>query len=77
MSEEKKRVHKKKYAVLSHETTRAFLDAGGFYDVSQDVLPLLGEDAMYRIRQLVQVTGAAHCPRVCSSIIDLFFCTNS
>lgn len=57
MSEEKRRIDEKRYAVLSSDSVRSFSEAAGHTDISEDVFPLLGEDAVYRLREVIQNAG--------------------
>ena len=55
MSDDKKNIEEKRYAILSKESIKAFAEATGHSDLSDDVASLLAEDVVYRLREATQV----------------------
>lgn len=45
----------KKYAILSKDTVRTYAETVGHTGLSDEVVSLLAEDAVYRLREALQV----------------------
>lgn len=54
MSEEKRVVDERKYALLSRDSVRVFAEAAGHSDISESVAALLAEDVSFRLREATQ-----------------------
>ena len=53
---EKKRLsEEKKYSILSKDSVRCFAEAAGHIDLSNEVLGVLAEDVIYRLREATHV----------------------
>ena len=48
-------IDEKKYAILSTESIRYIAEAAGYSDISTDVLSILSEDVIYRLREAAHV----------------------
>jgi transcription initiation factor TFIID subunit 6 len=59
MSEDKKSSTAKRFAILSKDSIKAFGESAGHSAVSDEVASLLAEDAVYRLREVMQVLH--HC----------------
>ena len=55
MSDDKKVVEEKRYAILSRDSIRLFAEATGHAEISDEVAALLAEDVSYRLREATQV----------------------
>ena len=57
--EKKRSTDEKKYVILSKESIQCFADAAGHPDIQDDVLSLLAEDVIYRLREATHVRRQA------------------
>ncbi len=56
MSDDKKPVEEKRYAILSKDSIKTYAEATGHSDLSNEVAALLAEDVVYRLREATQVS---------------------
>lgn len=55
MTEEKKLINNRRYAIISKDSVKAYGESSGHSGVSDEVAAVLAEDVIYRLREIVQV----------------------